>query len=70
MSTIIYTRTDESPLMATYSLKPIVEAYAKAAGKTDALKPLQEALKDSKAGDEKFNKIAESSVNPAAAKAA
>lgn len=32
MSTIIYTRTDESPLMATYSLKPIVEAYAKAGG--------------------------------------
>lgn len=32
MSTIIYTRTDEAPLMATYSLKPIVEAYAKAGG--------------------------------------
>ena len=47
-----------------------LEAYAKAAGKSDALKPLQEALKDSKAGDEKFNKIAEGSVNPAAAKAA
>ncbi|MDD7585456.1 MAG: NADP-dependent isocitrate dehydrogenase [Corynebacterium glucuronolyticum] len=32
MSTIIYTRTDEAPLLATYSLKPIVEAYAKAGG--------------------------------------
>ncbi len=47
-----------------------MEAYAKAAGKTEALKPLREALKDSKAGDEQFNKIAEGSVNPAAAKAA
>ena len=32
MSTSIYTRTDEAPLLATYSLKPIVEAYAKAGG--------------------------------------
>ncbi|WP_022920252.1 NADP-dependent isocitrate dehydrogenase [Ornithinimicrobium pekingense] len=32
MSTIIYTRTDEAPLLATYSLKPIVEAFAGAAG--------------------------------------
>lgn len=47
-----------------------MEAYAKVAGKTEALKPLREALKDSKAGDEQFNKIAEGSVNPAAAKAA
>ena len=47
-----------------------MEAYAKAAGKTEALKPLQEALKDSKAGDVQFNRIAEKSVNPAAAKAA
>ena len=47
-----------------------MEAYAKAAGKTEALKPLSEALKDSKAGDAQFNKIAEASVNPAAAKAA
>ena len=47
-----------------------LEAYAKAAGKQEALKPLQEALKDSKAGDEKFNAIAEKTVNPAAAKAA
>ena len=46
-----------------------MEAYAKAAGKTDAIKPLQEALDDSKAGDKKFNKLAES-VNSAAAKAA
>jgi isocitrate dehydrogenase len=32
MAKIIYTRTDEAPLMATYSLLPIVEAYAGAAG--------------------------------------
>ena len=32
MSTIIYTRTDEAPLLATYSLKPILEAFAGAAG--------------------------------------
>ncbi|MFK5634698.1 NADP-dependent isocitrate dehydrogenase [Ornithinimicrobium sp. LYQ103] len=32
MSTIIYTRTDEAPLLATYSLKPVVEAFACAAG--------------------------------------
>ncbi|MDO5739076.1 MAG: NADP-dependent isocitrate dehydrogenase [Ornithinimicrobium sp.] len=32
MSTIIYTRTDEAPLFATYSLKPILEAFAGAAG--------------------------------------
>ena len=47
-----------------------MEAYAKAAGKTGALGPLREALEDSKAGDAKFNAIAEKSVNPAAAKAA
>lgn len=32
MSKIIYTQTDEAPLLATYSFKPIVEAYAKTAG--------------------------------------
>lgn len=32
MAKIIYTRTDEAPLLATYSLKPIVEAFAKTAG--------------------------------------
>ncbi|QFG69265.1 NADP-dependent isocitrate dehydrogenase [Ornithinimicrobium pratense] len=32
MSTIIYTKTDEAPLLATYSLKPIIEAFAGAAG--------------------------------------
>ena len=32
MSTIIYTRTDEAPLLATYSLKPILDAFAGAAG--------------------------------------
>ncbi|MGO1583222.1 MAG: NADP-dependent isocitrate dehydrogenase, partial [Actinomycetaceae bacterium] len=32
MSTIIFTLTDEAPRLATYSFKPIVEAYARAAG--------------------------------------
>ncbi|AUD78689.1 NADP-dependent isocitrate dehydrogenase [Kangiella profundi] len=31
-SKIIYTKTDEAPALATYSLLPIVEAFAKAAG--------------------------------------
>ena len=31
-STIIYTLTDEAPLLATYSFLPIVQAYASAAG--------------------------------------
>src|SRR4051795_12211941 len=32
MSKIIYTHTDEAPLLATYSLLPIVSAYAAKAG--------------------------------------
>src|SRR5689334_24821690 len=32
MSSIIYTHTDEAPLLATYSFLPIVEAYAAEAG--------------------------------------
>ena len=28
MAKIIWTRTDEAPLLATYSLKPVVEAFA------------------------------------------
>lgn len=32
MSKIIYTLTDEAPLLATYSLLPVIEAYAGAAG--------------------------------------
>ncbi len=32
MSKIIYTHTDEAPLLATYSFKPIVEAFAASAG--------------------------------------
>jgi len=32
MATIIYTKTDEAPLLATYSLLPIVSAYARKAG--------------------------------------
>ena len=31
-STIIYTHTDEAPLLATYSFLPIIQAYAGAAG--------------------------------------
>ena len=31
-STIIYTYTDEAPLLATYSFLPIVSAYASTAG--------------------------------------
>jgi len=30
--TIVYTKTDEAPLLATYSLLPVVEAFAKNAG--------------------------------------
>ena len=32
MSKIIYTHTDEAPALATYSLLPIIQAFAKAAG--------------------------------------
>jgi len=32
MSTIIYTLTDEAPLLATYSFLPVIDAYAAAAG--------------------------------------
>ncbi|CAB0592595.1 NADP-dependent isocitrate dehydrogenase [Corynebacterium diphtheriae] len=32
MAKIIYTSTDEAPLLATYSLKPVVEAFASTAG--------------------------------------
>ena len=32
MATIIYTHTDEAPLLATYSLLPVIEAYASTAG--------------------------------------
>src|SRR5919107_6169204 len=32
MATIIYTHTDEAPLLATYSFQPIIEAYAAKAG--------------------------------------
>ncbi|MFS0468304.1 NADP-dependent isocitrate dehydrogenase, partial [Corynebacterium striatum] len=31
MSKIIWTRTDEAPLLATYSFKPVVEAFASTA---------------------------------------
>ncbi|MEP6816615.1 MAG: NADP-dependent isocitrate dehydrogenase, partial [Marmoricola sp.] len=31
-SAIIYTRTDEAPLLATYSFLPIIEAFASTAG--------------------------------------
>ena len=32
MPKIIYTKTDEAPLLATYSFKPVVEAFASTAG--------------------------------------
>ncbi len=32
MSTIIYTKTDEAPALATYSLLPVIEAYSNTAG--------------------------------------
>ncbi|HLR28666.1 MAG TPA: NADP-dependent isocitrate dehydrogenase [Ruania sp.] len=32
MSTIIYTQTDEAPLLATHSFLPVIEAYASSAG--------------------------------------
>jgi len=32
MATIIYTHTDEAPLLATYSFLPIIAAYAAKAG--------------------------------------
>ncbi|MGO1948535.1 MAG: NADP-dependent isocitrate dehydrogenase [Mycobacteriaceae bacterium] len=32
MAKIIYTRTDEAPLLATYSLKPVIEAFASTSG--------------------------------------
>ena len=32
MAKIIYTLTDEAPLLATYSFLPIIQAYAKTAG--------------------------------------
>src|SRR5690348_17485118 len=32
MATIIYTHTDEAPLLATYSFLPIVSAFARKAG--------------------------------------
>ncbi|MFP5312349.1 MAG: NADP-dependent isocitrate dehydrogenase, partial [Actinomycetes bacterium] len=32
MSTIIYTHTDEAPMLATYSFLPIIEAFASTAG--------------------------------------
>ena len=31
-SKIIYTKTDEAPALATYSLLPVIQAYTKAAG--------------------------------------
>ena len=31
-SKIIYTKTDEAPMLATYSLLPVVQAYAEKAG--------------------------------------
>ena len=35
MATIIYTQTDEAPLLATYSFLPIVSAYAQQGRRRD-----------------------------------
>ena len=32
MATIIYTLTDEAPMLATYSFLPVVQAFASSAG--------------------------------------
>ncbi|MFN6016663.1 MAG: NADP-dependent isocitrate dehydrogenase, partial [Verrucomicrobiota bacterium] len=32
MSSIIYTKTDEAPALATYSLLPIVQSFTRRAG--------------------------------------
>ena len=47
-----------------------LETYAKLIGKQDAVKELRSALEDSKNGDKKFTDLAESEINPQAAKAA
>lgn len=39
-STIIWTKTDEAPLLATYSFLPIVKAFSKTAGITIELKDI------------------------------
>ncbi len=38
--TILYTKTDEAPLLATYSLLPVVQAFAKSAGIEVGLKDI------------------------------
>src|SRR4029078_2208534 len=37
---IIYTKTDEAPMLATYSFLPIINAFSKAAGVTVALRDI------------------------------
>jgi len=37
---IIYTKTDEAPMLATYSFLPIINAFSKAAGVTVELRDI------------------------------
>ena len=37
---IIYTKTDEAPMLATYSFLPIINAFTKAAGVTVELRDI------------------------------
>lgn len=46
-----------------------LESYAKVIGKQDAASGMTESLEDSKGGDKKFTELAESKINPEAAKA-
>lgn len=46
-----------------------LDSYAKAIGKTDAVREIQQSLDDSKNGDRKFTELAESKVNKQAAEA-
>src|ERR1041385_5759549 len=39
-SKIIYTKTDEAPMLATYSFLPIINAFSKAAGVTVELRDI------------------------------
>ena len=45
-----------------------LDSYAKTIGKQDAIREVQQSLEDSKNGDEKFTELAETKINPEAAK--
>ena len=67
-STIIYTHTDEAPLLATYSFLPIIAAYAAKAGVDFTIvRLLPETEYRIKAKDEPNERVArESELRPAA----